>query len=312
LDNTNLMTKRHVVIATRKSPLALQQAALIKTLLQATYPDLSVELLGMTTAGDRARETPLAAEGGKGLFVKELETALLEGRADLAVHSMKDLPMLLPPTLCVPAMSERTEPRDVWVSNHYATMAHLPVGAVLGTSSLRRQTQLQALRSDVTWRAIRGNIHTRLQRLDEGRFDGIILAAAGLQRMGLSARIGHYFTTEQLLPAAGQGALGVECRADDVALLALLTPLNHAITYHCVSAERALCRHLGGGCTVPIAAYAKSHHGMLSVEGVVAHHSGALLRTKQEGRIEQAEQLGIQAAEVLLQQGAANMLKDFR
>jgi hydroxymethylbilane synthase len=307
------MTKRRLVIATRESPLALCQAELIKRLLQARYPYLSVSLLGITTAGDRKLDVTLMKIGGKGLFVKELEIALLDGRADVAVHSMKDVPMALLPGLCLPVICQRTEPRDVFVSNRYASLAQLPTGAMLGTSSLRRQTQLHAIRSDVEWGALRGNIHTRLRRLDDGCFDAIILAAAGLQRMGLSSRICRYLSIEQSLPAAGQGALGIECREDDAAVLALLAPLNHALTYACVSAERALCRHLGGGCQVPIAAYADSHQGMLLLRGLVANRAGTrLLRASKEGCMEQVDALGVQVAEVLRQQGADKILLEFQ
>jgi len=307
------MTKRHIVIATRESPLALAQTESIKALLMKQYPHLSIELLRITTQADKRLDMTLTEIGGKGLFVKELEEALFAGRADIAVHSMKDVPMELPPGLCLPAIGKREEPRDVFISNQYESFATLPKGASLGTSSLRRQTQLLAIRSDIVFHSLRGNINTRLNRLDTGDFDAIILAAAGLIRMNLSARIRSYLSIEQSLPAAGQGALGIECREDDERILAMITSLNDKITHDCVSAERALCRRLGGGCKVPVAAYAEIHHGVLSLQGLVASYDGIrILRAKWEGDPAHASRIGTKVADALLQQGAEKILKEFQ
>lgn len=305
------MTKRHLVIATRESPLALCQAKLIKAELIKHHPHLSIEFLGITTKADKLLDVTLTDIGGKGLFVKELEEALLDGRADIAVHSMKDVPMELPEGLCLPVMLKREEPRDVFVSNQYASLAEMPSGASLGTSSLRRQFQLRAIRPDIDLRSLRGNVNTRLKRLDQGDFDGLILAAAGLKRMGLAVRIRSYLSIDQSLPAAGQGALGIECREDEH-IMALIAPLNDPLTFDCVSAERALCRRLGGGCQVPVAAFAESHHEELHLRGLVANHDGTkILRARINGPLSHAERLGERAAEELLQQGAEKILKEF-
>lgn len=306
------MTKRHIIIATRESPLALEQAESIKALLMHHHPMLAVELLGITTQADQRLDITLTEIGGKGLFVKELEEALYEGRADIAVHSMKDVPMELPTGLILPVMIKREEPRDVLVSNTYASLAQMPSGASLGTSSLRRQTQLCALRPDLVYRNLRGNINTRLQRLDKGDFDAIILAAAGLKRLHLGARIRAYLSTEQSLPSAGQGALGIECREDDEKIIELIAPLNDKITHDCVIAERALCRRLGGGCKVPVAAYAEIHHGTLHLRGLVANRDGTrILRAQREGAVHDADAIGTRVAEELLQQGAEAILQAF-
>ncbi|MBV9576386.1 MAG: hydroxymethylbilane synthase [Gammaproteobacteria bacterium] len=303
---------KHIVIATRESPLALQQAESVKDLLLKYQPQLSVALLGITTQADKRLDITLTEIGGKGLFVKELEEALLDKRADIAVHSMKDVPMELPPGLIVPVMLAREDARDAFVSNHYAALAQLPLGARIGTSSLRRQTQLRAQRPDLLLQNLRGNIHTRLHRLDQGDFDAIILASAGLKRMQLTQRIRDYLPIEYILPAAGQGALGVECRAEDKEIQALLTPLHDAITFNCVSAERALCRRLGGGCKVPVAAFAQQSGEMLHLQALVANYDGTLLlQAKREGHISTANKMGIDAAEDLLAQGAENILQAF-
>lgn len=304
------MTKRHITIATRESPLALQQAEIIRQLLLQHHPQLSVELLGMTTQADRHLDVELIEIGGKGLFVKELEEALLDGRADIAVHSMKDVPMELPPGLCLTVVTTREEPRDAFVANDYASLAQLPRGARVGTSSLRRQTQLRALRPDVEWCSLRGNIHTRLKKLDHGDFQAIILAAAGLQRMQLQSRIRSYLAVEDCLPAAGQGALGIECCTEEAALRELLAPLNDAKTTACVLAERALCRHLGGGCRLPVAAYAKLQQGELYLRGLVADRYGRqIIRAEHSGHPAHAEQIGLRVAQELLQKGAAQLLQ---
>lgn len=306
------MTKRHVVIATRESPLALAQTELIKQQLLTLHPHLTVELLGITTQADKRLEIDLIEIGGKGLFVKELEEALYDGRADIAVHSMKDVPMDLPPGLILPVMTKREEPRDVFVSNRYASLAQMPRSAVVGTSSLRRQTQLLAIRPDLTYQSLRGNINTRLRRLDEGDYDAIILAAAGLKRMQFGNRISSYLSTAEVLPSAGQGALGIECRNDAEAIIQLITPLNDTATNVCVSAERAMCRRIGGGCKVPVAAYAELHHGRLHLRGLVANRDGKrILRSQLEGDAKQADSIGTRVAEELLQQGAEKILREF-
>jgi len=307
------MTKRHIVIATRESPLALQQTEIIKNALLELHPHLSVDILGITTQADKRLDVLLTEIGGKGLFVKELEEALLDGRADIAVHSVKDMTMDLPEGLVMPVITKRSEPRDAFVSNHFASFAQLPSGASIGTSSLRRQTQLRALRSDLNFRMLRGNMNTRLGRLDKGDYDAIILAAVGLNRLGMSARIRAYFSTEESLPCAGQGALGIECREDDQAVLALITPLNDEITSRCVTAERALCRRLNGGCKVPIAAFAEIHHGELTLRGLVSNRDGTrILRSRLKGDADHAESIGLRVAEELIQQGADIILKEFQ
>lgn len=306
------MTKRRLIVATRESPLAICQAELIKDMLIAHYPHLTVELLGITTEADKRLNVTLTAIGGKGLFVKELEEALLNKRADIAVHSMKDVPMDLPPGLCLPAICKRTEARDVFVSNQYKSLTELPRGAVVGTASLRRQTQLQALRSDLVLQDLRGNINTRLSRLDKGDFTAIILAGAGIKRMNMGDRIREYFSIEQILPSAGQGALGIECRDDDEEVKTLISPLNHLSTFICVQAERALCRQLNGGCQLPVASYAEIHHDELKLRGLVATRDGMrILRAEQCGGLAHAENIGIHTAEELLQQGADKILKEF-
>lgn len=306
------MTKRHIIIATRESPLALAQSELIKKQLLALYPHLTVEFLGITTQADKRLDINLLEIGGKGLFVKELEEALYDGRADIAVHSMKDVPMDLPPGLALPVIGKREEPRDVFVSDKYQSIAQMPSGASVGTSSLRRQTQLLALRSDLTYQSLRGNINTRLRRLDEGDYDAIILAAAGLKRMDFGNRIRSYLPVDQVLPSAGQGALGIECREDDAAIMDLIAPLNDFITNDCVTAERAMCRRIGGGCKVPVAAYAEIHHGVLHLRGLVANSTGMrILRAELKGEPKNVDSIGTRVAEELLQQGAEKILREF-
>lgn len=297
-------------IATRQSPLALWQAEHIKQRLEELHAGVSVELVTFVTQGDKILDTPLAKIGGKGLFVKELEAALLDGRADLAVHSMKDVPMQLPEGLTLAVTCEREDPFDAFVSNQYANFDDLPQGAKLGTSSLRRKCQLLKARPDLDVIDLRGNVGTRLSKLDAGQYDAIILASAGLKRLGLHERIRHTLTAELSLPAVGQGALGLECRADDQATLALILPLMHAETHACVSAERAFNAYLEGGCQVPIAAYATLSADTLSIEGRVGGVDGqVLLVAKQQGAVAQAETLGEQLAQYLLAQGAGELLK---
>jgi len=297
-------------IATRQSPLALWQAEHIRARLEALHADLKVELVTFVTQGDKILDTPLAKIGGKGLFVKELEAALLDGRADLAVHSMKDVPMALPEGLSLPVICEREDPLDAFVSNTYNSFDELPQGAKVGTSSLRRKTQILKQRPDLNIIDLRGNVGTRLSKLDSGLYDAIILASAGLKRLGLADRIRHTLQPEISLPAVGQGALGLECRATDQAVLDLILPLLHAETDVCVRAERAFNAYLEGGCQVPIAGYATLNQGQLHIEGRVGSVDGlTLLKVELSGTPEQAEQLGVSLAQQLLQQGAGDLLK---
>ena len=299
-------------IATRQSPLALWQAEHIRARLEAMHADLKVELVTFVTQGDKILDTPLAKIGGKGLFVKELEEALLDGRADLAVHSMKDVPMALPEGLTLAVICEREDPLDAFVSNTYNSFAELPHGAKVGTSSLRRKCQILKQRPDLEIVDLRGNVGTRLSKLDAGLYDAIILASAGLKRLGLADRIRHTLQLEISLPAVGQGALGLECRAADQAVLDLILPLLHDETDICVRAERAFNAYLEGGCQVPIAGYASLNQGQLHIEGRVGSVDGAtLLKVELKGTPEQAEQLGETLAQKLLEQGAGDLLKAF-
>ncbi|MFV5500255.1 hydroxymethylbilane synthase [Acinetobacter towneri] len=297
-------------IATRQSPLALWQAEHIRARLEAMHADLTVELVTFVTQGDKILDTPLAKIGGKGLFVKELEAALMDGRADLAVHSMKDVPMALPEGLSLAVICEREDPLDAFVSNHYASFADLPQGAKVGTSSLRRKCQILKARPDIEIIDLRGNVGTRLSKLDDGQYDAIILASAGLKRLGLEQRIRHTIQPDVSLPAVGQGALGLECRSQDQAVLDLILPLMHAETNVCVRAERAFNAYLEGGCQVPIAGYATLQNGQLQIEGRVGSVDGqTILKAVQFGAPEQAEMLGEELAKALLAQGAGELLK---
>lgn len=303
------MQKDVLRIATRQSPLALWQANYIKHKLQVLYPELKVELVTMVTKGDVLLDTPLAKIGGKGLFVKELELALLEGRADIAVHSMKDVPMQFPQGLHLSVICEREDPRDAFVSNRYASLDELPQNAVVGTSSLRRQCQLKALRPDIELKTLRGNVGTRLRKLDEGEYDAIILASAGLIRLGEQQRIRSFIAPEVSLPAVGQGAVGVECRQDDEWVNQLLKPLLHQDTWDRVIAERAMNNRLQGGCQVPIAGYAILDGEQLFLRALVGAVDGSkVLRAEATAVRAQAEQLGVQVAEMLLAQGAQDLL----
>ena len=297
-------------IATRQSPLALWQAEHIRARLEAMHADLTVELVTFVTQGDKILDTPLAKIGGKGLFVKELEAALMDGRADLAVHSMKDVPMALPEGLSLAVICEREDPLDAFVSNHYASFADLPQGAKVGTSSLRRKCQILKARPDLEIIDLRGNVGTRLSKLDDGQYDAIILASAGLKRLGLAERIRQTIQPDVSLPAVGQGALGLECRSQDQAVLDLILPLMHAETNVCVRAERAFNAYLEGGCQVPIAGYATLQNGQLQIEGRVGSVDGrTILKAVQHGTPEQAEMLGEELAKALLAQGAGELLK---
>jgi len=298
-----------LIIATRESALALWQAEHIAERLRALYPAMRVRILGMTTQGDQILDSPLSKIGGKGLFVKELETAMAEGRAHIAVHSIKDVPMNLPEGFQLAAIGEREDPRDAFVSGTYASLDALPAGARVGTSSLRRECQLRARFPQLIIEPLRGNVQTRLHKLDEGQYDAIILAAAGLKRLGLGARIRNEISTEQSLPAVGQGALGIECLAGREDLVALLAPLNHSATADCVRAERAMSRALGGSCQVPLGGYAQIADGILNLRGFVAEIDGSrIISGSVSGPCEDAERLGCQLADQLLALGAGAIL----
>ncbi|MDA0425117.1 hydroxymethylbilane synthase [Stutzerimonas frequens] len=301
---------REIRIATRKSALALWQAEYVKARLEASHPGLKVSLVPMVSRGDKLLDAPLAKIGGKGLFVKELETALMENEADIAVHSMKDVPMEFPEGLGLYCICEREDPRDAFVSNHFDDLDALPPGSVVGTSSLRRQAQLLARRPDLKIQFLRGNVNTRLAKLDAGEYDAIILAAAGLIRLGFGDRIRSSIGVDESLPAGGQGAVGIECRTGDSELHALLACLNHAPTATRVVAERALNKRLNGGCQVPIACYAVLEGEQLWLRGLVGQPDGTvLLRAEGRAPAAEAEALGVQVAEELLAQGAEQILK---
>ena len=298
-------------IATRESALALWQANYVKDRLEQAHPDLTVELVPMTTKGDQILDTPLAKVGGKGLFVKELEVAMLEGRADIAVHSMKDVPVDFPDGLMLHTICEREDPRDAFVSNNFSDFESLPEGSVVGTSSLRRQCQIKALRPDLIIKDLRGNVNTRLRKLDEGQYDAIILAAAGLIRLEMPERIKQYMPTEVLLPANGQGAVGIECRADDAQVQAYLSVLEHTETRVRVLAERAMNRKLEGGCQVPIGAFAEVQGEQIELRGLVGALDGSeIIRGDIQGSVTEAESLGEQLAQELLDKGAHSILKE--
>jgi hydroxymethylbilane synthase len=300
-------TAPHIVIATRESRLALWQAEHVKALLEGL--GCTVQLLGMTTQGDQILDRSLSKVGGKGLFVKELEVALHEGRADIAVHSLKDVPMDMPEGFELACVMEREDPRDAWVSAGYARLEDLPQGAVVGTSSLRRTVLLRALRPDLKIEPLRGNLDTRLRKLDEGQYAGIVLAAAGLKRLGLPERIRHIFETDQMLPAAGQGALGIEIRSDRADLRALLAPLADAPSWRRVAAERAVSRAMGGSCSMPLAAHATIEDGVLTLRAAWGDPEGsAPLVTAHDQEsvadLQAAEALGLSVAQALRQAGA--------
>jgi len=305
------MTNNLIRIATRKSPLALWQAEHVRSCLQQAHPGLTVELLTMSTQGDKILDTPLAKIGGKGLFVKELEQSMFDGRADIAVHSMKDVPVELPPGLHLAVILAREEPRDAFVSNRFHCFADLPQGARVGTSSLRRQVQLLRQRPDLEILDLRGNVGTRLKKLDEGHFDAIILASAGLIRLGMAERITEMLDTTICLPAIGQGAVGVECRSDDDEVNKLLQVLNDDDTQICVAAERALNHRLEGGCQVPIAGHATLENGQLIVRGLVGRIDGSkIISGEVAGLIKDAEVMGVALADDLLSRGADVILKE--
>lgn len=298
-----------ITIATRQSALALWQAEYVKARLEAEHPGLDVKILGMTTRGDKILDVPLAKIGGKGLFVKELEQSMLRREADIAVHSMKDVPMELPEGLVLNTICEREDHRDAFVSHTYESLDALPENAVVGTSSLRRECQIKALRPDLKVKSLRGNVNTRLSKLDEGQFDAIILAAAGLIRLDMGSRIRSFISIDQCLPACGQGAVGIECRSDDETVKALLAPLNDESSAIIVRAERAFNKHLEGGCQVPIAGYAQIVGSELFFRGLVGQPNGRLiLKAEARGKISDPEQLGELVADDLLKQGADKIL----
>lgn len=296
-------------IATRESPLALWQAEHVKARLEAVHPGLEVALVPMTTRGDQLLSGPLASVGGKGLFVKELEEALLAVRADLAVHSMKDVPVRQPDGLMLAVFLAGDDPRDAFVSNRYRCLDQVPAGAVVGTSSLRRQAQLRAARPDLQVHELRGNVGTRLRKLDEAQYDAILLAHAGLARLGLHARIGESFDPQRFVPAIGQGIIGIECRADDPVTRALLAPLADPVSAARLAAERAMNARLGGACQVPIGGHAVIADAALHLHGLVGAPDGSrLIRDSIRGPVAQAAELGAELGHRLLQQGADEIL----
>jgi hydroxymethylbilane synthase len=303
---------RTLTIATRESALAMWQAEHIRDRLRELYPACDVKLLGMTTQGDRILDQPLAAIGGKGLFIKELEVAMAEGRADLAVHSMKDVPMVMPEGFALAAITAREDPRDAFVSNHYLDLAALPGGARVGTSSLRREAQLRERDPLLVIEPLRGNVNTRLRKLDEGRYDGIILAAAGLMRLGFGARIASYLDPEESLPAVGQGALALECRADRGDVIAALSALADPATALATTAERAFSRALSGSCHTPLAAHAVERHGEIWLRGLLASRDGAEVMRGERSAVvpdaRAADALGLALAADFLARGAARLV----
>jgi hydroxymethylbilane synthase len=296
-------------IATRKSPLALWQAYYVKDLLIKAHPALTVEILPFVTEGDKRLETSLATIGGKGLFVKELEKALLQNEADIAVHSIKDMPFLLEDALMLGAVCEREDPRDTFVSLTHANLTALPPQAIVGTSSIRRACLLRAARPDITIHSVRGNVGTRLQKLDDDEYDAIILAAAGLKRLNLENRITEFLAVDHWIPAPGQGAIGIECRKDDDTILNYLAVLEHSETRICITAERAVNETLEGSCQLPIAAHALYQGNTLSVSGLVGHpQKNLIIRAEVLGEIHQAKTLGVALAHKLLDLGAHECL----
>lgn len=296
-------------IVTRESPLALWQAQYVRARLQETHPGLSVGIKTVKTIADRFLHKPLVEMGGKGVFVKELQQALLDDEADLAVHSMKDVTIDLPSGLSIPVIMQRADPRDVFISNRYSSLAELPAGARVGTSSLRRQCQLNASYPGLALRDIRGNVGSRLQKLDNGAYDALVLAAAGMKRLGQADRVTLYLDVNDMLPAIGQGALGIETRADDTRVLRLVRPLNHEPTRICVRAERAVSRKLYGSCHLPLAAYAEISGETLSLSALVGYPDGSrVMRNMIAGSVARGEELGSELGEQMLQQGAREIL----
>ena len=307
------MTANSLRIATRQSALALWQAEHVRALIASNHPELDIELVKITTQGDKILDRPLAKIGGKGLFIKELQLALLEGRADIAVHSMKDVPIDDVDDLEIAVILKRADPRDVVVSNKYSSIKSLPLGARVGTSSLRRKSQLMVLRSDLEIVDLRGNVPTRIQRMEDGDYDAVLLAAAGMKRLGLEAKISASLSTEQMLPAVGQGAIGIECREGDETVQALIEPLTDRDTTICVTAERALSRELHGSCEIPIAAHATLQNGQLYLSALVASIDGKQIVSAQDTRsfqsIDDARTLGENLGSALLARGADEIIR---
>ena len=311
------MSLKIIRIATRKSPLALWQAEHVKAQLQQHHPELEVELVSMQTQGDRILDTPLSLVGGKGLFIKELEQALYDHQADIAVHSMKDVTIDMSEGLQLPVILKREDPHDVFISNTHKSISDLPQGAVVGTSSLRRKCQLMAWRGDLNIKDLRGNVGTRLNKLDDGEYDAIILAAAGVMRLGLEDRISEIIATDIILPAIGQGAIGIQIRAGDNDVLEKIYSLNDETTQQQVEAERVVSRRLYGGCQLPIAAYAEIYQDNIGQEnikitGMVGRIDGSeIIKDSVNGNLQQREALGLQLAETLLKNGADDILKEY-
>ena len=305
------MSKKVIRIATRHSPLAMWQAHFVKSELLRHHEGLTVEILPMKTKGDIILDTPLAKVGGKGLFVKELEVAMLEKKADIAVHSMKDVPVDFPEGLGLSVICEREDPRDAFVSNRYTKLMDLPQGAIVGTCSLRRQCQIKELRPDLIIKDLRGNVNTRLRKLDDGEYDAIILAAAGLMRLDMHSRIAAFIEPEVSLPAVGQGAVGIECRRDHEETIASLSPLDHSPTRIRVTAERAMNLALEGGCQVPIGSFALLQDDNVFLRGLVGSVDGTtIIRKEITGPVEEAHQLGETLAQQLLEAGAKEILSE--
>jgi hydroxymethylbilane synthase len=304
--------QRGIRIATRKSPLALWQAEHVKAQLQQHHPQLEVELVSMQTEGDRILDKPLSLVGGKGLFIKELEQALYEDRADIAVHSMKDVTIDMPEGLQLPVILEREDPHDAFISEKYQRISGLPLGAVVGTSSLRRRCQLMAWRGDLDIKDLRGNVGTRLKKLDDGEYDAIILAAAGVMRLGLEDRISERIPTDIILPAIGQGAIGIQMRAEDNDVMEIVASLNHETTQQQVETERVVSRRLFGGCQLPIAAFAEISQETIKISGMVGRIDGSeIIKDSVVGHLQDRDTLGLQLAETLLKNGADDILKEY-
>ena len=302
--------KKTIKIATRKSPLALWQANFVKEMCEKIYPDLTVELLPMLTEGDRLVGASFAKIGGKGLFVKELEKAILEGHADIAVHSVKDIPVNLLRDFCLAAICERTQPYDALVGNKYHSIDALPEKAIIGTSSLRRRCQLNALRKDLNIENLRGNLDTRLRKLKEDQFDAIIVAAAGLERLNEIEKISCVLSPDMMLPAVGQGAIGIECHRKNQEILHLMSKLDHLPTRQCITAERAVSFHLGGSCQLPIGVFAEYKGNTIHLRALVGKEDGSLIiRCEKKGSCDDPEMLGKMVAEELLKQGAGEILR---
>ncbi len=305
----SFLPPKKLVIASRESLLAMWQAQFIQKRLSELYPQTEISILGMTTRGDQILDQSLSKIGGKGLFIKELEQALEDGRADIAVHSMKDMPMNVPEGFALAAITEREDPRDAFVSNNYANLESLPAGSIVGTSSLRRESQLRARFPNLQVQPLRGNVQTRLRKLDENQYAAIILAAAGLKRLGLSDRITALLSPEQSLPAVGQGALGIECRANRTDLVAMMQPLHHPETAYCVEAERAMSRILGGSCQVPLGAFAEIIDDALQLRGFVSTPDGMrIVNAALSGAPKSGIKMGEELAHQLIQQGADKIL----